>query len=98
MRAYKNLCVYYVEYGILLFLGLRDTVRRPKKTVRDAVCRVGRFRQQCCKLPRGSYMRAHVLLNLLNKFKKRNKIRGLSTILSLFQNKLNKFCNTEEQM
>ena len=27
---------------------------------------------------RGSYMRAHVLLNLLNKFGKRDKMRGLS--------------------
>ena len=39
-------------------------------------------------------MRAYVLLNLLNKLKKRDKIRGLSSILSLFRNKFNKSNNT----
>ena len=34
---------------------------------------------------RGSYMSAHVLLILLNKLRKRDKIRGLSSILSLLQ-------------
>ena len=29
-------------------------------------------------------MRAHVLLNLLNEFEKRDKMRGLSSILFLF--------------
>ena len=38
-------------------------------------------------------MSAHVLLNLLNKLRKRDKMRGLPSILSLFQ-KLNKFNNT----
>ena len=33
---------------------------------------------------RGSYMSAHVLLNLLNKLGKRDKMRGLPIILSLF--------------
>ena len=33
---------------------------------------------------RGSYMSAHVLLNLLNKLRKRDKMRGLSSILLLF--------------
>ena len=32
-------------------------------------------------------MSAHVLLNLINELGKRNKIRGLSSILSLFRNK-----------
>ena len=31
-------------------------------------------------------MSAHVLLNLLNELAKRNKIRGLPSILSLFHN------------
>ena len=39
-------------------------------------------------------MSAHVLLNLLNELGKRDQIRGLSSILSLFCNKLNKFNNT----
>ena len=38
-------------------------------------------------------MRAHVLLNFLNEFK-RYKMRGLPSILSLFCNEFNKFNNT----
>ena len=34
----------------------------------------------------GSYMSAHVLLNLLNELGKRDKMRGLPSILSLFCN------------
>ena len=33
-------------------------------------------------------MSAHVLLNLLNKLGKRDKMRGLPSILSLFRNEL----------
>ena len=36
-------------------------------------------------------MTAHVLLNLLNKFGKRDTIRGLPSIVSLYGKKLNKF-------
>ena len=43
-------------------------------------------------------MSAHILLNLLNKLGKRDKIRGLSSILSLFCNEYNKFDNTRTQM
>ena len=39
-------------------------------------------------------MCAHVLLNLLNEFGKRDKMRGLPSILSLFCNEFNKFNNT----
>ena len=39
-------------------------------------------------------MSAHVLLNLLNELRKRDKMRGLSSILSLFRNEFNKFNNT----
>ena len=39
-------------------------------------------------------MNVHVLLNLLNEFGKSDKIRGLSSILSLFRNEFNKFNNT----
>ena len=42
---------------------------------------------------RGSYMSAHVLLNLLNELGKRDKMRGLPSILSLFRNEFNKFNN-----
>ena len=43
---------------------------------------------------RGSYMSAHVLLNLLNELRKRDKMRGLPSILSLFRNEFNKFNKT----
>ena len=36
-------------------------------------------------------MSAHVLLNLLNKLRKRDKMRDLPSILSLFRNEFNKF-------
>ena len=39
-------------------------------------------------------MSAHVLLSLLNKVGKRDKMRGLSSILSLFRNEFNIFNNT----
>ena len=47
---------------------------------------------------RGSYVSAHVLLNVLNKLRKRDKMRGLPSILSLFRNKFNKFNNTGARM
>ena len=40
-------------------------------------------------------MSAHVLLNLLNELGKRDKMRGLPSILSLFRNEFNKFNNTK---
>ena len=42
-------------------------------------------------------MSAHVLLNLL-KLGKRNKMRVLPSILSLFRNEFNKFNNTRAVM
>ena len=39
-------------------------------------------------------MSAHFLLNLLNELGKRDKIQGLSCILSLFRSKFNKLTNT----
>ena len=39
-------------------------------------------------------MNAHVLLNLLNELVIRDKMRGWSSILSLFRNEFNKFNNT----
>ena len=43
-------------------------------------------------------MSAHVLLNLLNELGKRDKMRGLSSILFLFCNEFNKFNNTRARM
>ena len=39
-------------------------------------------------------MSAHVLLNLLNELRKRDKMLGLPSILSLFRNEFNKYINT----
>ena len=47
---------------------------------------------------RGSYMSAHVLLNVLNELRKRDKMRGLPSILSLFRDEFNKFNNTRARM
>ena len=47
---------------------------------------------------RGSYMSAHVLLNLLNVLGKSDKMRGLPSILLLFRNEFNKFNNTGARM
>ena len=43
----------------------------------------------CHSVYRGSHMSAHVLLNLLNELGKRDKMRGLPSILSLFCNEFN---------
>ena len=42
-------------------------------------------------------MSAHVLLNLLNELRKRDKMRGLKSTLFPFRNKLNKFNNIRAQ-
>ena len=49
------------------------------------------------KIKAGSYMSAHVLLNLLNELGKSDKMRGLLGILSLFRNEFNKFNKTGAQ-
>ena len=43
-------------------------------------------------------MSAQVLLNLLNELGKRDKMRGLPSILYLFRNEFNKFNNTRARM
>ena len=43
-------------------------------------------------------MSAHVLLNLLNELGKRDKMRGLPSILSLFRIEFNKFHKTGARM
>ena len=55
-------------------------------------------RLYCLRLNRGSYMSAHVLLNLLNELGKRDKMRGLPSILSLLRNEFNKFNNIRARM
>ena len=43
-------------------------------------------------------MSSHVLLNLFNELGKRDKMRGLPSILSLFRNEFNKFNNTRARI
>ena len=43
-------------------------------------------------------MSVHVLLILLNELGKRDKMRGLPSILSLFRNEFNKFNKTRARM
>ena len=43
-------------------------------------------------------MSAHVLLNLINQSRKRDKMRGLPSILSPFRNEFNKFNNKGARM
>ena len=40
----------------------------------------------------------HILLNLFNEFGKRDRMRGLPSILSLFLNDFDKFNNTRARM
>ena len=47
---------------------------------------------------RGSYISAHILLNLLNELGKRDKMLGLPSILSLFRNEFNKLNNARAPM
>ena len=61
-------------------------------------CLLDQLEMYSCHIYRGSFMSAHVLLNLLNKLGKRYKMRGLPSILSLFRNKINKFNNTRGKM
>ena len=66
--------------------GIGNTFVKIQSTFKDIV------------IHRGSYMSAHVLLNLLNELGKRDKMRGLPSILSLFRNEFNKFNNTRARM
>ena len=43
-------------------------------------------------------MSAHVLLNILNELGKRDKMRGVPSILVLFRNEFNKLNNTGARM
>ena len=43
-------------------------------------------------------MSVHVLLNLFNELGKRDKMRSLSSIVSLFRNEFHKFNNTRARL
>ena len=59
---------------------------------------VALFRKMCELIDSGSYMSAHVLLNLLNELGKRDKMRELRIILFLCRNMFNKCNNTRARM
>ena len=59
----------------------------------DTIIRSAFDKMPLCERYRGSYTSSHVLLNLLNGLRKRDKMQGLPRILSLFLNKFNKFNN-----
>ena len=44
-----------------------------------------------------THMSAHVLLNLFNELRKRDKMRDLSSILSLFHNEFIRFILQEQE-
>ena len=52
------------------------------------------FQHYADMLHRGSYMSAHVLLNLLNELGEKISCEALPSILSVFPNEFNKFSNT----
>ena len=57
------------------------------------------FCKKCTNMiHRGSIISVNVLFNLLNELIERGKMRGLSSILTLFRNELNKFNKTEARM
>ena len=47
---------------------------------------------------KGSYQGAHILLDLFNELRKKDKMRGLPSILSLFRKEFNKSNNTGARM
>ena len=65
------------------------------KMVMHASLRLIMYQHQ---LNKGSYMSAHVSLNLLNELGIRDKMQGLQSISSLFRNEFNNFSNTRAQM
>ena len=84
---------FYLEQPYNTFTKLYDTVVWSTISSGAAIWGTGASR-----VYRGSYMSAHVLLNLLNELRKRDKMRGLPSILSLFRNEFNKFNNTRARM
>ena len=65
--------------------GWSEPVLVAHTTLLDISC-CGSLVLSKANMHRRSYMSAHVLLNLLNELGKRDKMRGLPSILSLFRN------------
>ena len=87
-------CGYWFEIHIVG--NPEDRFSRDKAHMTDTLLKV--TLNPNTTINRGSYMSAHVLLNLLNELGKRDKMRGLPSILSLFRNEINKFNNTRARI
>ena len=63
------------------------------------LCVIVLFRKKCTNMiHRGTIIGVNVLSNMLNELMEGGKMRGLSSILTLFRNEFNKFNNTEARM
>ena len=80
-----------IKTQLLAAVNLKLLVTYAYKGVRSKIVLPG-------QMYRGSYMSAHLFLNLLNELGKRDKMRGLSSTLSLFHNEFNKFNDTRARM
>ena len=69
-----------------------------RQLIQDSHSQLEYLDKAVCVVYRGSYMSAHVLLNLLNELRKRDQMRGLPSILSLFRNEFKKFNNTRARL
>ena len=78
----------------LALFSVKYTINVIKPYLISTFCSVNRLNIEDLTM----YMSAHVLLNLLNELGKRDKMRGLPSILSLFRNEFNKFNNTRARM
>ena len=105
MTNYNRKLCFSVSVSVSIFLYLRLSIlltnvdcRLSVVILASALCNFTTYLFTrfaiVSKLYRGSYMSAHVLFNLLNELGKRDKMRGLPSILSLFRNEFNKFNNT----
>ena len=86
--------IFYIENltWVLMFYWIYLTSWG--KEIKCEACRAFYLFFATSLINRESYISAHVLLILLNKSGKRDKMRGLPSILSLFRNEFNKFNNT----
>ena len=82
-----------IWYDYLLFMITLSLMKKKMSQIVDFILQKATFPKY-----RGSYMSAHVLLNLWNELGKRDKMRGLPSILSLLRNEFNKFNNTWARM
>ena len=91
-RLIDHLIFLWLKQSINMYISTNLGGRKAPPTIAP------RLKRKHVLLNRGSYMSAHVLLNLLNELGKRDKMRGLPSIFSLFRNEFNKSNNTRARM